>query len=85
MCLAEPLLPDAEPTGDDPSWPEPLTGRDGPWTTVDAGPARTAGGIPAPRPGERVVVAGAGFLGDGDRVRLAGAAPGGVAVSGGAR
>lgn len=32
-------------------------------------------------PGERVVVAGAGFLSDGDRVRLAGAAPGGVAAA----
>ncbi|WP_343893685.1 efflux RND transporter periplasmic adaptor subunit [Craurococcus roseus] len=32
-------------------------------------------------PGERVVVAGAGFLSDGDRVRLASAAPGGVAAA----
>ena len=53
--LAEPLMPDA-----DPAWPEPLTGRDGPWTrTVALGPAPTLGpalgAVPAPERGERVL------------------------------
>ena len=50
LPLAEPLLPDG--TTD---WPEPLTGRDGPWTrTVPSDPA-TASAVPAPRHGERVL------------------------------
>jgi 2-succinyl-5-enolpyruvyl-6-hydroxy-3-cyclohexene-1-carboxylate synthase len=53
LCLAEPLLPDGKP--DD--WPEPLVGRDGPWTTVvGVEPDGWGGsGIPAPEPGERVL------------------------------
>lgn len=54
VCLAEPLLPGAEPEGQG-SWPEPLTGRDGPWTTVEAVPSPVPG-IPAPARGERVLV-----------------------------
>jgi 2-succinyl-5-enolpyruvyl-6-hydroxy-3-cyclohexene-1-carboxylate synthase len=50
LPLAEPLLPDGST-----DWPEPLTGRDGPWTrTVPTDPA-TASAVPAPRRGERVL------------------------------
>ena len=48
--LTEPLLPDG-----DRSWPEPLTGRGGPWTgTVTPVPA-DAPAVPAPEAGERVL------------------------------
>ncbi len=56
LCLAEPLLPDpAQPDGV-PGWPEPLTGRGGPWTSIEATRGHPADGIPAPQPGERVLV-----------------------------
>ncbi|HEY7816054.1 MAG TPA: 2-succinyl-5-enolpyruvyl-6-hydroxy-3-cyclohexene-1-carboxylic-acid synthase [Nakamurella sp.] len=55
--LVEPLMPDA-----DPAWPEPLTGRDGPWTRTVAlgpvprlGPVPMLGAVPAPERGERVL------------------------------
>lgn len=49
--LVEPLLPDG--TTD---WPEPLTGRDGPWTGITAPALADAPAVPAPAPGERVLV-----------------------------
>jgi len=57
LPLAEPLLPDGgdEAVGDLASvagWPEPLTGRPGPWTAIPV-PADTAWSIAAPQPGER--------------------------------
>lgn len=48
--LAEPLLP----TGDD-AWPEPLTGRNGPWTSTVPAVIGDAPAVPAPEPGERVL------------------------------
>lgn len=50
LPLAEPLLPDDR----DAAWPEPLTGREGAWTSTvpDAAPNTC---VPAPRPGERVL------------------------------
>ncbi|MEP6979217.1 MAG: 2-succinyl-5-enolpyruvyl-6-hydroxy-3-cyclohexene-1-carboxylic-acid synthase [Nakamurella sp.] len=56
LCLAEPLLPDAGSAGGPAEWPEPLTGRGGPWTVIGAETAEPAPGIPAPQPGERVLV-----------------------------
>jgi 2-succinyl-5-enolpyruvyl-6-hydroxy-3-cyclohexene-1-carboxylate synthase len=49
--LAEPLMPDGTLT-----WPEPLTGRAGPWTrTAAPDPAVALGAVPAPESGERVL------------------------------
>ncbi len=91
LCLAEPLLPDSGTAATDGSWPEPLDGRGGPWTTVDAGtPAGPA--IPAPAPGERVLVvadlvhpAAAGLAAAGHLVvsEAGGAAGAGVLAAGG--
>ena len=56
--LADPLLPDTgDPTLD--AWPEPLTGRDGPWTTVLGADEVYGPAVPPPGSGERVL-----FLGD---------------------
>ena len=91
LCLAEPLLPDEDRPGAPVDWPEPLTGRDGPWTTVQ--PALPDGpGIPAPQPGERVLViadlvhpAAAGLAAAGHLVisEAGGAGGGGVLAAGG--
>jgi 2-succinyl-5-enolpyruvyl-6-hydroxy-3-cyclohexene-1-carboxylate synthase len=48
--LAEPLLPDG--TAD---WPEPLTGRNGPWTGIMAPALADAPAVPGPEPGERML------------------------------
>lgn len=48
LPLDTPLLPDSD--GD---WPEPLTGRSGPWTTFPAGAVPAA--VPGPQPGEKVL------------------------------
>lgn len=48
--LAEPLLPDGDST-----WPEPLTGRDGPWTATARPVLADGPAVAAPEPGERVL------------------------------
>ncbi len=48
--LTEPLLPDGST-----DWPEPLIGRDGPWTGIVADDRPDNRSVPAPRPGERVL------------------------------
>ena len=48
--LAEPLLPDGAS-----DWPEPLSGRTGPWTSTVAAVPADAPSVPAPEAGERVL------------------------------
>lgn len=48
----EPLLPAGTGVTDTPDWPEPLTGRAGPWTEI-AGPSPSGPPIAAPAAGER--------------------------------
>ena len=55
IALADPLLPDTSTTGSTADWPEPLTGRDGPWTRIVAGDATYGPPVPATEPGERVL------------------------------
>jgi 2-succinyl-5-enolpyruvyl-6-hydroxy-3-cyclohexene-1-carboxylate synthase len=62
LSLTEPLLPDDGDgvVGDLASvagWPEPLTGRAGPWTAIPV-PADTTWSIAAPQPGERCLFVG---------------------------
>jgi 2-succinyl-5-enolpyruvyl-6-hydroxy-3-cyclohexene-1-carboxylate synthase len=57
LPLAEPLLPDGDGTAPDGAggavdWPEPLTGRGGPWTAIPVSRDPTWS-IAAPQPGER--------------------------------
>ncbi len=54
LPLADPLLPDPDEEAID-GWPESLTGRDGPWTTVVGAEATYGPAVPAPEPGERVL------------------------------
>ncbi len=58
--LADPLLPDgAEPASDHwpavEDWPEPLTGRNGPWTTTLGADDLHGPAVPSPPDGERVL------------------------------
>ena len=54
LSLADPLLPDAD-TAEQPEWPESLTGRDGPWTSVLGADPSFGPTVPAPQDGERVL------------------------------
>ena len=56
IALTEPLLPDGdESTGPAQDWPEPLSGRAGPWTRVDVPDSAFGLSVPTPEPGERLL------------------------------
>ena len=55
VALADPLLPDVATTSGIADWPEPLTGRAGPWTRIVGGEATYGPPVAAPEPGERVL------------------------------